>query len=261
MAEADRITRPDRIARSGAPDRIAGQGMAEGRVGGERLVRGEAGLPASEHAGHGVLGSLPPTGTAEADRAAFFDFDATLTRRDTLFPWLILLRGRRRVYRAAAQALAGQAMGRVTGAEDMRGRVKAAFLRRLIAGIPVEEARAAALDLGRSIAWKSHIVAELHEHRRAGHRVVVASGSPMIVVHTIVSDRFGVDEVMATDLEVVGGRLTGRLEGRNCIRNEKAARVADWLQAHGPFVQTFGYGNLPHDRPMLDLLDHGTIVP
>jgi len=209
---------------------------------------------------HGVMGALPVEGEQRTDRAAFFDFDATLTARDTLLPWLILLRGKRRVYAAAAQALVGHAPRRGFGAEDMRGRLKAALLKRVIAGVPVADAREAALELGRRLAWKSAIVAQLHEHRRAGHRIVVASGSPHIVVSTIVGDRLGVEEVMATELEVQDGRLTGRLSGRNCIRLAKADRVAEWLQRHGPFTQTFGYGNLPHDRPMLDLLDHGTIV-
>ncbi len=255
MADAESHARFDRPAVDDTGGRVDGAAL------GDRAAAGEATGRVEHRGGHGVLGALPPEGRPEPDRAAFFDFDATLTRRDTLFPWLILLRGRRRVYRAAAQALAGQAIGRATGAEDMRGRVKAAFLKRVIAGIPVADAHAAALELGRRIAWKSHIVAELHEHRRAGHRVVIASGSPALVVGTIVADRFGVDEVMATELEIVDGRLTGALSGRNCIRREKAARVAGWLQQNGPFVQTYGYGNMPHDRPMLDLLDNGTIVP
>lgn len=209
---------------------------------------------------HGVLGALPAEGPPSPDKAAFFDFDATLTARDTLLPWLVLLRGRRLVYAAAAQVLVGHAARRGFGVEDMRGRMKASLFKRVIAGVPVTEARDAAMELGRRLTWKSVIVAQLHEHRRAGHRIVVASGSPDIVVRTIAGDRLGVEDVMATELEVVDGRLTGHLLGRNCIRTAKADRVADWLQRHGPFAQTFGYGNLPHDRPMLDLLDHGTIV-
>ncbi|MDP9195917.1 MAG: haloacid dehalogenase-like hydrolase, partial [Pseudomonadota bacterium] len=64
----------------------------------------------------------------------------------------------------------------------------------------------------------------------------------------------------ATDLEVVDGILTGRMDGGNCVRQEKARRVRAFLEQHGPFDETWGYGNRPHDIPMLDLLDHRIIV-
>jgi phosphoserine phosphatase len=46
----------------------------------------------------------------------------------------------------------------------------------------------------------------------------------------------------------------------NCVRLRKAERVAEWLQDNGPFDDTYGYGNAPHDLPMLELLNHKIIV-
>jgi phosphoserine phosphatase len=68
------------------------------------------------------------------------------------------------------------------------------------------------------------------------------------------------DAVIGTDLEVVDGKLTGRLASVNCVRDEKARRVAEWVGANGPFKESWGYGNRPHDLAMLALTDHPTVI-
>ena len=68
------------------------------------------------------------------------------------------------------------------------------------------------------------------------------------------------DAVIGTDLEIVNGKLTGKLAGANCIRDEKARRVAEWVSQNGPFQESWGYGNRPHDLAMLALTDNPVVV-
>ena len=45
-----------------------------------------------------------------------------------------------------------------------------------------------------------------------------------------------------------------------CVRAMKAQRVSAYLHHHGPFGETWGYGNRPSDVPMLALLNNKVIV-
>ena len=105
------------------------------------------------------------------------------------------------------------------------------------------------------------MVAAFQGHRRAGDVLVIATGSPRLVVERLAAEHCPPDLVIGTELELAAdGRLTGRLAGPNCVREDKARRVGDWLAAQGPVRASYGYGNHPHDLPMLALVDHPRLV-
>ncbi|NTU76734.1 MAG: haloacid dehalogenase-like hydrolase, partial [Alphaproteobacteria bacterium] len=68
------------------------------------------------------------------------------------------------------------------------------------------------------------------------------------------------DALICTRLQAKDDVLTGLMESGNCVRQRKAELVAAYLAAHGPFAESWGYGNLPHDLPMLALVQHKIIV-
>ena len=192
---------------------------------------------------------------------AVFDFDCTLTRHDTLVPWLVQLAGRRRVAAALVRAMAGFWRAR----DDRRTGFKGALLEVLVRGRTVEDGRAAAARLAQRLRWRPDLQHRFAEHRRRGDFLVIASGSPRLVLEVVTAGNCRPDALIATELDVVagsgdGGRMTGRMVGGNCVREEKARRVAAFLERHGPFASSYGYGNLPHDRAMLALLDNRVVV-
>ncbi len=199
----------------------------------------------------------------EPPGVAVFDFDATLTRRDTLMGWLVALAGRRRVAGALTAAVAGTIadLGRGRARADQRTRFKETLFCHLIAGTSEAEAAAAAERMRPGLRWRDDMLAAFQDHRRAGDVLVIATGSPRLVVERLAAERCAPDLVIGTELETDGhGRLTGRLAGPNCVREDKAQRVGDWLAAQGPIGRSYGYGNHPHDRPMLALVDHPRVV-
>ncbi|MBW3547067.1 MAG: HAD-IB family hydrolase [Actinobacteria bacterium] len=194
---------------------------------------------------------------------AAFDVDGTLSRRDTLLPFLQRLCGAQRLGRALAakgMALSRMAMGRAD-----RDAVKDALLVRLLAGRDAEEVAAAGqayadflVDRGRLRHDTRH---RLDEHRTAGHRVVLVSASPDVYLGPL-GRRLGVDAVLASGLEVgADGRLTGRLAGRNCRGPEKVTRLDAWLgtaSADGAYL--YAYGDSDGDRELLARADVGVLV-
>jgi phosphatidylglycerophosphatase C len=97
----------------------------------------------------------------------------------------------------------------------------------------------------------------LRAHQAQGHRTVVVSASPSLYVDAL-ARRLDIDAVIATELEVVDGSLTGRFAGRNCRGEEKLRRLVEWLD--GRDVVLHAYGNSPDDDPMLGRADHPTRV-
>ncbi len=186
--------------------------------------------------------------------AAFFDYDATLAKRDSLPLFLARLLGWPRTVWTFLQALLTPDRSQ----PDLKGAIKASWLKRALPGVARAQADAAARDL-RPI-WKEEIRQRLLNLHRDGAVIVVATGALDLYIHTLLRE-LPVDVVLATEMETTAdGLLTGRMKGGNCVRQEKARRVADWLRTHGPFTRTYGFGNAPSDLPMLALLDEKTVV-
>ena len=193
---------------------------------------------------------------------ALFDFDDTLVAGDSMPRFLKELLGvtRARLAMAGAvvRALAGCVAGHPAGV-DFPGSIKAELLHATLAGVAVTDAQATARRLKPRLIWLTPQLQALRNHAAAGRRVVVVSGA-LDVYLPILLEGLPVHDVLATDLACHDGRLTGRLAGVNCVRRAKAACVQAFLAAHAPTGPTWGYGNRPHDLPMLALVDHPTVV-
>jgi len=191
-----------------------------------------------------------PRGSTPA-RVAAFDFDGTLTRRDTLLPFLVHVAGRLAVGRALA-AQAGPLARALCGRGD-RGAVKEQVLGPLLAGRPLAELEALAelfADDAVARRLRPAMVRRLRAHLAAGDPVVVVTASPELAVAPI-ARRLGPVAVLGTRLEVAeDGRLTGRLTGANLRGAEKVRRLTEWLGDGGSTLH-WAYGDSPGDRELL----------
>ena len=87
--------------------------------------------------------------------------------------------------------------------------------------------------------------------KRLGFDVVAFSGGFSMMTN-IVGERLGLDATHANDLEVIDGRLTGRLEGRVVDRARKGELLAELAGRAGiPLAQTVAVGDGANDLDML----------
>jgi len=200
-----------------------------------------------------------PTAGSPRRTVAAFDFDGTLTRRDTLLPFLVQLCGPSRVAWALASeapVLASVALGR--GDRDAG---KARLLARVLAGRPMAAVQAVVDSYAADVTarrLRPDTVTRLRWHVRNGHDVVVVSASPELYVAPIVR-RLGVTTVLATGLEVdAADRLTGRLLGANVRGPEKERRLREHLGSEP--VTLYAYGDSTGDRELLAMADVGLQV-
>jgi phosphatidylglycerophosphatase C len=181
---------------------------------------------------------------------AAFDFDGTITSRDTMLLFLTAAQHRSTVARAFVRRSPQLLVALRGGAA--RDRAKQLVCQDILGGLPHELASAAAQRTARQVE-ESHIradtAARLRWHLEEGHRVVVVSASFEAYVQPVAVS-LGVHEVLATRWDVDGGGvLTGKLAGPNVRGTAKVARLAELLGSG--FQLDYAYGNSRGDSAML----------
>lgn len=192
-------------------------------------------------------------------RIAAFDFDGTLTRRDTLVPFLARACGTGALARAlrGVGPLAVKARtGRLDTELHHRDASKDALLRALLTGreeawLRHEGERYAATLPGR---LRPEMLEQVRWHRESGHELVLVSASLGAYLRPF-ARAHGFDHVIAVELEVgESGHLTGAMVGPNVRGPEKAVRLRAWLENEVPEL-LWAYGNSSGDRELLELAD------
>jgi len=180
-----------------------------------------------------------------------FDFDGTLTRRDTLRVFLVQLRRPSAVAAAFGRHL--PSVLRAYQGDQARDRAKESVFSDILGGLHEDEAEAVASSTAQAVVqsmFKPDVVARLRWHQEEGHRVIVVSASFAHYVAPAVAT-LGVDEVLATRWEVdpATSRLTGRFDGVNV----RGAAKVDMLSQHlgRPCRLEYAYGNSSGDVAML----------
>ena len=202
---------------------------------------------------------LSPASDARPVVAAF-DFDGTLTRRDTLIPFLARGLGWPRLLIAFFKCspwLAGYALRLLPN--DV---AKARLLRATLAG-------RSALELeGWTTQWLAKdftgqlqhwTMARLAWHKGAGHCCVIVSASPDVYLERVAA-QLGFDGLICTELQVVSGTITGEMQTPNCHGEQKVLRLKSWLAerfgAGCDGVELYAYGDTSGDLPLLRMAQH-----
>ncbi|HCY15392.1 MAG: haloacid dehalogenase [Curvibacter sp. GWA2_64_110] len=203
-----------------------------------------------------AVNPIADKGKATQSVVAAFDFDGTLTRRDTLLPFLRRLLGGPTllwVLFICSPWLAAYVLRLISN-----HRAKAVLLQAALAGRRVAEVERYAQAFVREYLpqqWRPWGLQQLVQHQQAGHRCVLVTASTSPYMH-LVGASLGVDAVLCTEMEVVDGRYTGRMATANCHGEEKVERLKAWLtQIYGPAPDhqptLHAYGDTKGDWPML----------
>ncbi|MFS2157845.1 HAD family hydrolase [Pseudomonas sp. Pseusp122] len=162
-----------------------------------------------------------------------FDFDGTLTTRDSFVPFLKFAFGNRafawRMVRMLPSAL------RYLGKGLTRDELKANLIANFLTGIKVDWVEQKAVEF-RARFWSRLMrpagVQSVAGELASGAQVTICSASPSLVLRPF-AEHLGI-KLIATELEVVDGYLTGRLSGNNCRCEAKVLRLE---AVYGPLTQ------------------------
>ena len=189
-----------------------------------------------------------------ANVVAAFDFDGTITTRDTFLLFLSVAFGRRRLMRALVRLAPDVA--RFGARMQSRDALKARLIATLFAGRDCGPLDAAAEHFSARVAThmlRPGAVKRVRWHRDRGHRLVLVSASLDIYL-TYLAEPLGFDDLLCTRLSRRNGVFDGQLLGINCRGEEKVARLGKLIGGyHGH--QIFAYGDSDGDREMLRVAD------
>ncbi|MEQ1526782.1 MAG: HAD family hydrolase [Gallionella sp.] len=187
---------------------------------------------------------------------AAFDFDGTLTRHDTMFPFLLFVVGRSAFIRHCIKllpTLIGYKLGIVRN-NIAKERVFICFL----SGMCVVELRHKAEQFAVQklpALLRIEAMQRLTWHRQQGHRCVVISASLAIYLRPW-ANQVGFDDVLATQLEILQDeKITGKLSGGNCFGTEKVKRLEKLLGDRAGYT-LYAYGDSSGDKELLAYADY-----
>lgn len=163
-------------------------------------------------------------GPAGATVLSVFDFDGTLTRHDSFVPFLKFAFGSREFVRRLRR-LAGPGVRYLTRRLS-RDELKAKLISVFLTDIKPEWVMAKAVEFCEQ-SWPRLMrpagLLSVAAEREAGYEVTLCSASPMLVLAPF-AERLNI-KLIGTELEVVDGRLTGRISGDNCRCEAKVQRL------------------------------------
>ena len=179
---------------------------------------------------------------------AAFDFDGTLTSRDSMIEFLAAVAGWPAVVRATVLA---------TPALPDRNECKARVLTHVFKGRPLADVDAQGRVYGERLA-RSRVVDAMRQrvnwHQSQGHEVVIVSASLQSYLAPV-SESLALDALLCTELEAdAQGLCTGRMIGGNCRGQEKANRLSKWI--NDPDAIVWAYGDSSGDTEMLAMATH-----
>ena len=189
---------------------------------------------------------------------AIFDLDDTLIGGNSPSLWLEHLAGLgwldRDSFIPREQALVAQYAALQISLEEYM----AFSLQPLVGRTPAEVAYIAGPFVEEVIEPLIHSDAmrAIANHRAAGDRILVISASPTFLVEAI-TERLGIHEVLATELELQYGCYSGRVAGIPCARDGKIRRLEQWLAEQGETLAgAHFYSDSRNDLPLLCHVEH-----
>jgi len=100
----------------------------------------------------------------------------------------------------------------------------------------------------------------LEKHRQAGDYLLIITATNSFITAPIAA-KLGVDEILATDPEVIDGEYTGKVTGTPCFREGKVERLNQWLEETGHSLKdSYFYSDSCNDLPLLEVVDHPVAV-
>lgn len=186
-----------------------------------------------------------------AGRLVLFDFDGTLTKKDTLLAFIVFTHGWPRTllgFLLLSPYIIGWKLSLINNQYAKErllryffgGEPRTSFDQRCLAFAAQELTQLIRPEASRLIA----------QYKQSGERMIVISASPENWVSPWCKSQEL--ECIASRLEYKDGRLTGKIDGANCHGAEKVRRLRDIVSVED-YATIIAYGDSGGDRELLAL--------
>ncbi len=185
------------------------------------------------------------------NKIAFFDFDGTITRKDTMLEFIRYTRGSFRFYTGFllnSPWLIAYKLGLIPN-QAAKERILTFFFKRTPLTVFQEECDQFCLHILPGLI-RPGAMPEIEKLQQAGVTVVIVSASLGNWIKTWSDSKK--TSLLASWPEIREDRLTGKLLGKNCYGEEKVRRIRASYDL-GDYTDIYAYGDTSGDLPMLSL--------
>ena len=188
-------------------------------------------------------------------RIAFFDFDGTLTKSDSLKHFLFFYFSFGELVSKSLLFMPLFFYFRIL--KKNNAKAKQALFRVFFKGYTEQAFNKKCENFSSRVIPKliqNEVLQRVHWHQKKGDEVVIVSAS----IENYLTPYFtpkGI-KVIGTKLEVIDGKLSGYFNGKNCNGQEKKLRIEKNYKL-SEYEKSYAYGNSSGDNAMLELVDDG----
>ena len=182
---------------------------------------------------------------------AFFDFDGTITKKDTLLEFIRFSKGSLRFYLGFLINIHYLVAYKIKLISNQAAKEK--VLEFFFKGTPVSVFAKQCGHFTKQVLpglIRSKAQEEIEKLKSAGFIIVIVSASPENWIQTWCNDADV--ELIASRLEIKDDKLTGKIIGKNCHGNEKVRRIMEKYVVT-EYDEIYAYGDTSGDLPMLEL--------
>lgn len=189
-------------------------------------------------------------------QAAYFDFDGTLTTKDTLLPFLIHCVGWLKFILNLHRTLPVAVLYLLKIITNEVAKERTLII--LLKGYPLSylDNKAKSFAYSKITRYiRPDVFAKMEYHREHGHKVILISAN-LAVYLNYWAQLHSLDGVVATEIEFINNVASGRLATHNCYGAQKVLRLKRYLEENNlSFGYTYGYGNSKGDYELLEYVD------
>jgi phosphatidylglycerophosphatase C len=182
---------------------------------------------------------------------AFFDFDGTITRKDTMLELAKYARGPIGFY--SGMLLLSPWLIAMKLKLISRTQAKEKFLTRFFGNTPEKEfgelCNKFTAEIIPSLIRPAALIA-IKKHQEQQTEVVIVSASASHWIAAWCNDCQV--KLIATELEIINNKVTGKLKNSNCHGKEKVRRIKEAFTL-ADYSAVYCYGDTKGDKPMLEL--------
>ena len=100
----------------------------------------------------------------------------------------------------------------------------------------------------------------IQKHRQQGDTLMIITATNAFVTRPI-ADRLGIENLIATEPEVVDGHYTGKVSGEPSFQQGKVKRLQQWMDQHGATLEgSYFYSDSHNDIPLMDEVEYAVAV-
>jgi phosphatidylglycerophosphatase C len=192
--------------------------------------------------------------TTDRKVIAAFDFDGTITTRDTLpvFIWFAVNLGR--ILRGSLLAMPFVGLYKLKFIPNYQAKEK--LFKAFFAGYKLEKFTEICNAFSANIEQLINPAAikKIKWHQEMGHEVIIISASAENWIRPWAA-RYGINTLLATQLQIKGNVITGNFLSKNCHGPEKVTRLLAAYPDRDSY-ELYAYGDSNGDKELLALADH-----